>query len=160
MMTIETPILSSVLTVYTKCSVNPPVSPSKIIGLLVTSIISSTVLRREVISTTSISGLPREVESQREEHHIASNCFAPPFSATIVFSTISPVNPECASITVAIPLVFRTFLSLFLLTSGVESSALALLSNSSYLSSLEYGYSTSCPPYEARTSHTSSRMLF
>ena len=69
----ETPILSRVRMVYTKCSVNPPVSPSKIIGFVVTSIISLICRKREVISTSSISGFPSAVESQREEDHMASN---------------------------------------------------------------------------------------
>ena len=54
------------LTVNSKCSVFPPVSASKIIGLAVTSNISFTVLIREVISITSISGLPLAVESVKE----------------------------------------------------------------------------------------------
>ena len=75
----ETPIRSSDRTVYTKCSVSPPVSPSKIIGFVVTSKMSSMVRKREVISTSSMSGLPLAVESQRELTHMASNCRAPPF---------------------------------------------------------------------------------
>ena len=73
MITAETPIFSRDLTVYTKCSVSPPVSPSKMIGFVVTSVTSSIVLNRLVISTSSISGFPLAVESQREEIHIASN---------------------------------------------------------------------------------------
>ncbi len=91
--TIDTPIRSKERTVYTKCSASPPVSPSKIIGFVVTSQISSIVRKREVISTNSMSGFPFAVESHNELIHIASNWRAPPFSSTTVFSTINPVNP-------------------------------------------------------------------
>ena len=73
MMTAETPIFSSVRTVYTKCSVMPPVSPSNTMGFVVTSVTSSMVRKRLVISTSSISGLPLAVESHSELIHIASN---------------------------------------------------------------------------------------
>ena len=76
--TIETPRRSRVLTVYTKCSGLPPVSPSKIIGLVVTSVMSSIVRKRLVMSTSSISGFPLAVESHKELTHIASNCFGIP----------------------------------------------------------------------------------
>ena len=58
-----------------KCSAIPPVSPSKIIGLVETSNISSTVCIRDVILTTSISGLPLLVESVNELSQIASHNF-------------------------------------------------------------------------------------
>ena len=69
----DTPIRSSDLTVYTKWSIRPPVSPSKIIGFVVTSIISLIVRNLDVISTTSISGFPFSVESHKLDTHIASN---------------------------------------------------------------------------------------
>ena len=68
-----TPMRSNVRTLYTKCSVNPPVSPSRMIGLVVTSIMSSIVRKRDVISTNSISGFPLSVLSQREDTHMPSN---------------------------------------------------------------------------------------
>ena len=92
-MTAETPILSSVLTLYTKCSVSPPVSPSSIIGLVVTSIMSSIVRSLDDMSTSSISGFPLAVESHRELTHMASNWSNSPLFSTIVFSAISPVRP-------------------------------------------------------------------
>ena len=58
---------------YLSLSFFPPVSPSKIIGFVVTSMISSIVRKRLDRSTSSISGFPREMESHREETHMASN---------------------------------------------------------------------------------------
>ena len=55
MMIAETPNRSRVLTLNLKCSILPPVSPSTIIGLVVTSNISSIVEKREEKSTISIS---------------------------------------------------------------------------------------------------------
>ncbi len=97
----ETPSRSNVLTLYTKCSSLPPVSPSKIIGLVVTSIISLIVTNLLVRSTNSMSGFPLNVESQSEEIHIASNerGNSVSLSITLVFSTIKPERPFDASIT-------------------------------------------------------------
>ena len=103
MITIDTPIRSRLRTVYTKCSVSPPVSPSKMIGFVVTSMMSSIVRKREVMSTSSMSGFPFAVESHRELSHIASNWCAPPSWCTTVFSTIRPVSPSWASIAVTRP---------------------------------------------------------
>ena len=93
----ETPNRSNVRTLYTKCSGSPPVSPSKMIGFVVTSITSSIVLILEDISTNSISGFPFTVESQRLEIHIASNWSKFPSDFTTVFSATSPLNPLCTS---------------------------------------------------------------
>ena len=72
-MTADTPTLSRVRTLYTKCSASPPVSPSRIMGLVVTSRISSIVLKRLVISTSSMSGFPLSVLSHNELTHMPSN---------------------------------------------------------------------------------------
>ena len=93
----ETPIRSNVLILYTKCSINPPVSPSKIIGLVVTSIISLMVFSLDVVSTSSISGFPFAVESHKLDTQIASNCLISSSFSTFAFSTIKPVIPLCAS---------------------------------------------------------------
>ena len=93
MITAETPIFSSVRTVYTKCSVSPPVSPSNTMGLVVTSVTSSMVRKRLVISTSSMSGLPLAVESHSELIHMASNWSSSPLCSTMVFSAIRPVKP-------------------------------------------------------------------
>jgi hypothetical protein len=71
----------------------PPVSPSKISGLVVTSNSSLIVCSREEMSTASMSGLPRAVESVSDEDHIPSNSTLRPSRSTIVDSTISPVSP-------------------------------------------------------------------
>ena len=69
----ETPRRSKVRTLYTKCSIKPPVSPSNMMGLVDTSITSSMVRMRLDISTSSISGFPFAVESHRLLIHMASN---------------------------------------------------------------------------------------
>jgi len=117
----ETPIRSSVRTRYTKCSVSPPVSPSKIIGFVVTSMTSSIVLHLEVMSTSSISGFPFAVESQRELIHIASNWSNSPSFSTTVFSAIRPVKPLCTSIVFTIGRILMSCLKRFLLNSGIAS---------------------------------------
>ena len=97
MITAETPRRSSERTVKEKCSGLPPVSPSKINGLVVTSKISLIVCRRLLMSTASISGLPRDVESVSELDHIPSNSTCSPLRSARVFSMMSPDMPECAS---------------------------------------------------------------
>jgi len=91
--TAEIPNLSKVLTVNTKCSILPPVSPSKITGLVVHSKASFKSCKRVVKSTASISGLPFDVESVRLLDHIPSNSLFTPLTSTKVFSIINPVNP-------------------------------------------------------------------
>ena len=59
-------------TVKAKCSGWPPVSPSKISGLVVTSNSSLTPCSRDEMSTASMSGLPRDVESVKDDDHIPS----------------------------------------------------------------------------------------
>ena len=71
--TAEIPNLSKVFTRNLKCSIRPPVSPSTIIGLVVTSNISSMVEKRDEKSTSSVSGLPLEVESVKLLSQIPSN---------------------------------------------------------------------------------------
>ena len=149
----ETPIRSSDLTVYTKCSVNPPVSPSKIIGFVVTSITSSMVLKREVISISSISGFPLSVESHKEEIHIASNWSIISPSATIVFSAIRPVKPLCTSIVFTIGSRLINFFSLPLLKSGIASFSCICLSIFCITGFIVYGISINLPPYFERRSN-------
>ena len=99
---------------YTKCSVLPPVSPSTINGLVVTSNISSIVLTLLEKSTTSLSGFPFKVESHKELSHMASYSLL----QTFVFSTIKPVRPLDTSITLTIFFEFNNSFNFFLLISG------------------------------------------
>ena len=97
MITAEAPSRSSDRTVNTKCSGFPPVSPSKIKGFVVVSKISPIVCSRELISTASMSGFPRAVESVNDDPHIPSNSTWTPSRFTEVDSTMSPVRPLCTS---------------------------------------------------------------
>ena len=134
MMTADTPIRSKVRTVYTKCSVSPPVSPSRIMGLVVTSMISLMVFIREEKSTSSMSGLPLVVESHREDTHIPSNCRTSPFSITAVFSAMRPVSPLWASMQVMSPLRSISHFSRPRRRSGMDAWARAAASSRSYSS--------------------------
>ena len=89
----ETPNLSNVFTLNLKCDIRPPVSPSTMIGLVVTSKISSIVENLEEKSTNSVSGLPFAVESVRLLSQIPSNSIFWPFLSILVFSAINPVKP-------------------------------------------------------------------
>ena len=124
----DTPIFSRVLTVYTKCSVSPPVSPSKIMGLVVTSVTSSMVRNRDVMSTSSISGFPFAVESHRELIHMASNWSSSPSCSTMVFSAISPVRPLCTSSALTMGRISMSWRRRFLRYSGIASFSLILVS--------------------------------
>ena len=146
MITAETPIFSRDLTVYTKCSVSPPVSPSKMIGFVVTSVTSSIVLNRLVISTSSISGFPLAVESQREEIHMASNWSNLPSCSTTVFSAIRPVIPLWTSSAFTIGLMPSNCFNRFRLYSGIASLALIFLLSSLICGSYVYGISMILPP--------------
>ena len=154
----ETPIRSRVLTLYTKCSVSPPVSPSRIIGLVVTSIISSIVRRRDDISTSSISGFPLAVLSHSELTHIASNWSSLPFSSTTVFSAIRPVRPLCASIVLTTGHIFISCFKRFLLYSGIASFSFNVESIFLTFSLYVYGTSISSPPYSDKSESTFSRI--
>lgn len=77
-----------------KCSGRPPVSPSKMMGFVVTSKMSFSEVSREVRSTASMSGFPLETESVRLLDHMASN----EFPSSDVVSAMSPVSPLWASI--------------------------------------------------------------
>ena len=121
MITADTPTLSSVLTLYTKCSVSPPVSPSRIIGLVVTSSTSSIVRSLDDISTSSMSGLPLSVASHRLDIHIASNCLNSLSFCITVFSAIRPVSPLWTSQVLTIGQRLISCLSLLRLNSGIAS---------------------------------------
>jgi hypothetical protein len=130
MMTADTPMRSRVRTKNEKCSVCPPVSQSNIMGFVVTSIISSMVRMRLVISTSSMSGLPLAVESHKLDTHIASNWLIEPlFDRYLEFSTIRPVSPLCASIAVTSGFRSINFLSRPRLISGIERWFLACCSS-------------------------------
>ena len=87
-----TPTLSKLFTVNSKCSVFPPVSASNIIGLVVTSNISLTILILDVISIASISGFPLAVESVNELDQTPSKTAGMPPLSTTVVSAIKPLN--------------------------------------------------------------------
>ena len=127
-MTADTPMRSSVRTLYTKCSTKPPVSPSKIIGFVVTSITSSIVRSLEDRSTSSISGFPFAVESHRLDSHIASNWSSSPLCATMVFSAMSPVSPLCTSMVFTTGHSFMSCRRRRRLYSGIESRSRILSS--------------------------------
>ena len=130
------------------------------IGFVVTSKTSSIVLRREDISTSSMSGLPFAVESQRLEIHIASNWSNPPSCSTTVFSAIRPVNPEWTSIVLTIGTVFINCLNLFLRYSGIASFSLYWSSIFFTFSLYVYGTSINSPPYSFNKAITFSRIVF
>ena len=111
-----------------------------------TSITSSIVLNREVISTSSISGFPFTVESHKELIHIASNCSKLFSVSTMVFSAISPVIPLCTSSDFTIGHIFRSCRSLFLLYSGMASFSRCTLSLCMASLLRVYGTSISSPP--------------
>ena len=92
---------SRVFTLWTKCSVLPPVSPSRMMGFVVTSMISSIVFTRLVKSTSSMSGLPLNEESHSDDTHMPSNDLTAPVSSstTEALSTIRPERPLDASMT-------------------------------------------------------------
>ena len=108
-------------TLKKKCSSLPPVSPSRMMGFEVTSMISLMVLMRLVRSTSSMSGLPLKVESQRLLTHMASYSLtvAVSVSSMRVFSTIRPESPLEASITRTHGLIFSILRSFARRTSGV-----------------------------------------
>ena len=89
------------------------------IGLVVTSSVSLRSCSLEVRSTASMSGLPFDVESVKDDDHIPSNCLASPFTSTLVFSTMSPVSPQCDSRMRTIGFASISLRSLFILISGV-----------------------------------------
>ena len=159
-MTADTPNRSRLRTIYTKCSVKPPVSPSRMIGLVVTSMISLIVFNRDEKSTSSVSGFPFIVESHRDDIHIPSNCRIVPCSITVVFSAISPVRPVWASIQTAIPFCSISRRRRPLRISGMDSCERAADSSWSYCSLREYGNSTNLPPYSSKSRMHSSRTGF
>ena len=100
MMTADTPARSRVLTVYLKCSMRPPVSPSTMIGLVETSMISSMVSMRLDQSTSSMSGLPLKDESHRllTQNASYSRTLIVFSSTDFTFSTINADRPLETSI--------------------------------------------------------------
>lgn len=99
MMMADTPSRSSVRTWNTRCSTNPPVSPSRIMGLVDTSMICWMVSTREEKSTSSMSGFPLAVESHRLETHMASKLLVCPSDSALTVSTMRAVRPLWASMT-------------------------------------------------------------
>ena len=156
--TAETPTRSNVLTLYTKCSIIPPVSPSNMIGFVVTSNTSSTVRSLEDMSTSSISGFPFAVESHRLDNHIASNWSISPLLATTVFSAINPVRPLCTSSVFTIGHNCNNCRNRFLRYSGI--AVLSRITASIFLtcSLYVYGISINWPPHFFRFSMTLSRI--
>ena len=156
----ETPNLSSVLTLNLKCSILPPVSPSTMMGFVVTSNISSIVENREEKSTNSVSGFPLAVESVRLLSQIPSNSIFCPFFSILIFSTIKPVSPLCASKirTTGFTLINRR--NVFIRFPGVIPCALtALIKSVDEIPSVYFG-STSSPSHSARISITRCRTSF
>ena len=95
--TAETPNRSRFLTMYSNWEASPPVSPSTIMGLVVTLSISSMVRARESLPTMEASGNPLVAESVRLLSHIPSYSTTRPFIWTRAFSTTNPLRPLWAS---------------------------------------------------------------
>ena len=123
-------------------------------GFVVTSNISSIVENRDEKSTSSVSGFPLDVESVRLLSQIPSNSIFCPFLSILVFSTISPVNPLCASRirTTGFDAINRRSVSIRF--PGVMPCALtALIKSVEEIPTVYFG-STSCPPQSAKMSIT------
>ena len=118
------------------------------------------VLKREVISTSSISGFPFAVESHRELIHIASNWSSSPLFATIVFSAIKPVRPLCTSNVFTMGHNCINCFRRFLLYSGILNFSFIRVSIRLVFSLYVYGTSITCPPYSAKSRTTFSRIAF
>ena len=160
MMIADTPVRSNVFTVIGKCSIMPPVSPSTMMGFVVTSRISLMVFRREVKSTYSMSGFPFAVESVRLEIQIPSNSFFPFGVSIAVCSMISPETPLWASRMRTISLVLSNLRNRFWRSSDVvPTSRIAFLSKEEDIF-LVYSGSINLPPHSARTSITFARVFF
>ena len=96
--TAEIPNLSIVLIFMSKCSIWPPVSPSNISGLVVTSKIWSIADILCVYERDSLSGFPKAVESVNELDQKPSNPIFFPFFLTKAVSAIIAEIGLCDSI--------------------------------------------------------------
>jgi len=158
MITAEMPCRSNVRTVNTKCSILPPVSPSKMIGFVVHSRILFKSCKRVVRSTASMSGLPLLVESVRLLDHIPSKTSRLSPFCTSRFSMISPQSPSCASKIRTIGLASIKRRNDFKRTSGVVPIVFISLSSPDELIPCVYGISITFPPCSFITSNTCSRI--
>lgn len=97
MIVAEIPSRSMLRTFSSKCSGLPPVSASMISGLVVTSKISLIPVSRLLISSASMSGLPRTVESVSELDQKPSNSRTWSSACCRACSAISAEIGLCAS---------------------------------------------------------------
>ena len=127
------------------------------IGFVVTSIMSSMVLSLEDMSTSSMSGFPFAVESHRK----IPTCRQTDTLSVLIdgrFSAISPVMPLCAQLLSQ----GASFQAAWSLPSyvGYGKMGSGMVFEALHFSSVEYGNSTSCPPYSFSTFRASSRTVF
>ena len=129
-------------------------------GFVVTSNISSIVEKREEKSTSSVSGFPLAVESVRLLSQIPSNSIFLPSLFILVFSTIKPVNPLCASKMRTIGFILINRRRVLIRFPGVIPCAFtAEIRSVEEIPSVYFG-STSTPPHSAKVSITRWRISF
>ena len=124
------------------------------IGLVVTSSTSFSVVIRAETSTASMSGFPLAVESVRELPHMPSNSRFPVGESTLVCSMIRPLRALWISRKRRRGFACSIRRRDFSLTSGVVPISLRARCRFVEEMPFVYGTSMSCPPHSAKVSMT------